>query len=440
MGRRWWTIALGLWLVASACASAPAHGHGYRLKLTPRSSLGARGTQVQFELDGQPVSGQVAIGARSRLALAFSAPLRPWSLALSVNGQTLPADAMTWADDGMSAEIWPELVAPVSSLYHVVTLGVVTRLGVNAPDPLHVERVVTVPSQTPGASAQMPIEIVVENSGPARPQSGLQQADEVFEYISEYSISRMTAIYFGTVPGQVGPVRSCRMINPYLGFAYGGATMCSGVSTGTANWIYGGWGGSQPMEVLIEAFDRGGHFYRISSRAAPHNEYTSGDSAQRLRGEAPHVVGNYAVDTPHADLGQGTPADAPSVPLHGVTYTYDGAGGQYLRSDHGAPFTDQATGQQLRVKNVVLLHVPFHDAGWIEDENGGAHSVWYDLIGSGPAEVYSEGRLVHATWHLGTPGQNYWNNHTPLWLTDDAGAELQLDTGLTWFHVLGNGQ
>jgi hypothetical protein len=427
---------LGL-LLASVCSTSSGHGH--KLKPAPRPSAGP-GIQVQFQLDGRPVSGQVNITARSQLRLAFSTPLPPWTVTLSVNGLALPADSLTWAGDGTWAEIWPELVAPSSSLYRPVTLGVVTPRGVSAPDPLRVERVVTVPSQTPGTSAQMPVEIVVENSGPARPQSGLQQADEVFEYISEYSISRMTAIYFGPVPGQVGPVRSCRMINPYLGFAFGGVTMCSGVSSGTANWIYGGWGGSQPMEVLIESFDSGGHFYRISSRAAPHNEYTSGDSAQRLRGEAPHTAGNYAVDTTHTDLGQGTPADAPSVPLHGVIYSYDGASGQYLRWDHGAPFIDATTGQQLRVKNVVLLHAPFHDAGWIEDDNGGAHSVWYDLIGSGPAEVYAEGRLVHATWHLGTPGQNYWDNHAPLWLTDEAGAELRLDTGLTWYHVLGNGQ
>ena len=89
---------------------------------------------------------------------------------------------------------------------------------------------------------------------------------------------------------------------------------------------------------------------------------------------------------------------------------------------------------------MVLLHVPYHDAGWVEDENGGAHSVWYDLLGSGPAEVYSDGQLVRATWHMGDAGQMYYDNHAPVWFTDESGAVLLLNTGLTWIHVLGNGQ
>ena len=136
----------------------------------------------------------------------------------------------------------------------------------------------------------------------------------------------------------------------------------------------------------------------------------------------------------------GTPADPPQVPLHGVAYAYDGGSGQYLRYDHGTPFVDQDTGQQLHVKNVVLLHVPFHDAGWVEDENGGAHSVWYEMTGSGPAEVFSDGQVVWATWHMGSAGQPYFDNRTPVWFTDQWGQVLRLNTGLTWIHVLGNGQ
>jgi hypothetical protein len=159
-----------------------------------------------------------------------------------------------------------------------------------------------------------------------------------------------------------------------------------------------------------------------------------------VRGEYPQPAGGYAVDPPHGDVAAGAPADPPQVPLHGVTYGYDGGSGQYLRFDHGAAFVDQLTGQQLHVKNVVLVHVPFHDAGWVEDDNGGAHSVWYDMLGSGPAEVYSDGLVVHATWHMGAAGQSYFDNHTPVWFTDEAGQVLELNTGLTWIHVLGNGQ
>jgi len=156
--------------------------------------------------------------------------------------------------------------------------------------------------------------------------------------------------------------------------------------------------------------------------------------------EYPQPAGAYAVDPPHPDVSAGAPAGWPQVPLHGVTYAYDGGSGQYLRYDHGALFVDQLTGQDIHAKNVVLLHVPFRDAGWVEDDNGGAHSVWYDMLGSGPAEVYSNGYVVYATWHMGSAGQSYFDNHTPVWFTDAAGRVLTLNTGLTWIHVLGNGQ
>ena len=41
---------------------------------------------------------------------------------------------------------------------------------------------------------------------------------------------------------------------------------------------------------------------------------------------------------------------------------------------------------------------------------------------------------------MGAPGQAYYDNHTPVWFTDESGKVVQLGTGLTWIHVLGNGQ
>jgi hypothetical protein len=62
------------------------------------------------------------------------------------------------------------------------------------------------------------------------------------------------------------------------------------------------------------------------------------------------------------------------------------------------------------------------------------------MLGTGPAEVYSRGQVVHATWHLGSASQAYYDNHSPVWFTDEAGKVMVLNSGLTWIHVLGNGQ
>jgi hypothetical protein len=103
---------------------------------------------------------------------------------------------------------------------------------------------------------------------------------------------------------------------------------------------------------------------------------------------------------------------------------------------------DDLVHQQVHAKNVAILHVGYHDAGWVEDENGGAHSVWYDMLGSGPADIWTNGTTVRATWHMGQGGsQWYFENNQPVWFTDNAtGKVIELNSGLTWLHVVGNGQ
>jgi hypothetical protein len=72
---------------------------------------------------------------------------------------------------------------------------------------------------------------------------------------------------------------------------------------------------------------------------------------------------------------------------------------------------------------------------YVEDDNGGAHSVRYFVYNqdeSGPAQIYSDGKVINATWHMG------WAS--PMYFTDQDGRFIELNTGLTWIHVLGNGQ
>lgn len=396
---------------------------------------------AQFQVDGRPAPQDLRVTARSHLRLALTAAVPSDAVRVTMDGAVAP-NALAWALDGASADVVLSGVAP----YRTVQFGLRTASPVHNPGQLQVTMVPTLPANTssgigPGFEAQTPLQLVVENSGPARPQAGLQDADVVYEYLSEYQTTRMTAIYFNHVPDLVGPLRSCRMINPYLVYAFSGLVMCTGVSNGTAHYLYGDGSDARPVPNLVEPTDTGGHFFRVDYRAIPHNAYTSGPRAESLRGSAPPFASTYAVDPPHDDANAGQPADAPGVPLHSVAYTYDGGSRQYLRSDHGTAFTDQVTGAQVHAKTVVLLHVPFHDAGWIEDENGGAHSIWYDMLGSGPAEVYANGLVVHATWHMGAGGgQPYYDNHQPVWFTDESGRQLLLDTGLTWIHVLGDGQ
>jgi hypothetical protein len=300
-------------------------------------------------------------------------------------------------------------------------------------------------------SPRRPLAVVIDNYPAAHPQTGLQQADMVFEYASEYSITRMTALYFGTLPAKMGPIRSCRMINAYLVWSLGAAQMCSGASVGTLQWLFGRRG-APITPAVINDFDRGGHFFRDPSRVAPYNLYTDASRAGRARAASTLHAPRFLITAEHPDATAGELSAPPVVASHGVVYTYDASTRTYLRFQHAydsqthayaqgsaaAPFVD-ADGRQIRVKNVVVMHVPVHDAGWVEDENGGAHSLWYDMLGSGAAEIWSDGRMVSATWHLGAAGlaaNAYWRNDQAVWFTDAAGNVVNMNVGLTWIHVL----
>jgi len=399
-----------------------------------------------FLIDGKAVPNSTTppnMGPFSKVFITFTAPMKIYTAPPAVNGQPVPQPNFSWAADAKSVVISGNYLP-----YQTLKIGVggrpATAKGDLANDvtPLAVNVVGLEPStsysQIPaGFQTKAALLVVIDNAGDARPQAGLQGADMAFEYISEYNISRFTLMFFNDPSTTIGPVRSCRMINAYLLEAFHGIQMCSGGSVGTLHYFYG----DPLLASNINDFDTGSHYFRVGFKAAPHNLYTDQGRALRLRDEQNIGSGPYQVDPAHPDNGLGSPADPPSIPLHGVSYSYSDGCVCYLPFDHGAPRTDTNLNDQLAVKNVVIMHVPYHDAGWVEDENGGAHSMWYDMNGAGAAEVWSDGKLVHATWHQGQAGQNYFQNTTqPLYFTDEGGNLLRLNTGLTWVHVVGDGQ
>jgi len=58
-----------------------------------------------------------------------------------------------------------------------------------------------------------PLSVMVENSEGARPQSGLDKANIVYEVLAEGGITRLLAIYYDQDAEEVGPIRSAR---PYF--------------------------------------------------------------------------------------------------------------------------------------------------------------------------------------------------------------------------------
>lgn len=117
---------------------------------------------------------------------------------------------------------------------------------------------------------QRPVGVMVNNHKAARPQSGLSQADIVFELLAEGSITRFLALFQSEQPEIVGPVRSAREYYFELANKYNAIYVYHGAANFVNDMII-----NRGIEHLSGAIhDNDGYlFKRESFRKAPHNSY-----------------------------------------------------------------------------------------------------------------------------------------------------------------------
>jgi len=279
------------------------------------------------------------------------------------------------------------------------------------------------PQPTPGRLA--PAFVQVEDAPGSRPHSGLQEADIVYEYLTEGGISRFTAIYWSPSGGfRIEPVRSARLVTLRLVRAYGGVLFYSGASNHVQAQI-----GDDHVPGVSQSSDGGRYFARDRSRAAPHNLYTTGDQLHQGLDRL-QVKVTYPTPVPSEPAGKGEPAATltfQQTVSHKVAYTYSSNDRTYLYADRFGPLVDAGNGgKQVTVTNVVLLRVAHHGAGYTEDVLG-AEGIDFDLESSGNAELYTRGQHFPARWDL---------SHGPMRLLGPDGKPLRLPAGLTWIHLV----
>src|SRR5690625_2486555 len=114
------------------------------------------------------------------------------------------------------------------------------------------------------------VSVMVNNHPKARPQSGLSQADMVFEILAEGDITRFLALFQSEQPDVVGPVRSAREYYFTLADGYDALYVYHGAADFVNDMII-----NRGIPSLNGAqYDNNGHlFKREDFRKAPHNSY-----------------------------------------------------------------------------------------------------------------------------------------------------------------------
>lgn len=269
--------------------------------------------------------------------------------------------------------------------------------------------------------------VMIENSPSARPQSGLAEAEVVFEAVAEGGITRFVALYQNNRPSVVGPVRSLRPYYAEWAAAFDPSVAHVGGSPEALTMIRSGNYG-----VDIDQFFNASSYWREDARLRTagyeHSMVTNFDKLDALNATKKHTTSNFTF-APRVDEKAVETPDATVINLEvssgqfSVSYQYDRANNAYARKQGGEVHNDREKGA-IAPKVVVALKTN------ISLHADGSHMV-IATSGSGKAYVFQNGTVIEGTWSKDGPkGQ--------LFIKDKDGKEIKLVRGQTWISAVGN--
>jgi hypothetical protein len=267
-----------------------------------------------------------------------------------------------------------------------------------------------------------PFAVMINNLAPARPQSGMTQADVVWELLAEGGITRFVAVFQSKeFTDPIGPVRSIRPYFIEVGDFYNGIHVHAGASNDGFAILRG-----QKKHDLDEITNAGAYFWRDKSRKAPHNVYTD---LEKLRAGAAKLNYPLTAETPvmtfseNPDLTQAESATQVDIKFqlsnYKVRYTYDPQTETYARYINDEPHIDKNNNQQLTASNLVVIrtkHKAYDAEGRLE----------VDLKSGGEAILIQRGKAILCEWV---------KDRGIVRLMKD-GKELPFVPGVTYYHVV----
>lgn len=269
-----------------------------------------------------------------------------------------------------------------------------------------------------------PVAVMVENQYHARPQTGLDQADLIYEILAEGDITRFVAIYQSKEPEIIGPVRSIRPYYIELGEALDALIIHAGWSPAAQNILT-----REKNLAYINEVKGGDHvyFWRSKDRKAPHNVYTSMENIRKGAADKQYReewenrgLSFYEADEtiPGDDVQQ---LNIRYIGKYVVTYEYDEDEGAFWRSMEGEPHVDKETEEQLKAANIIIGRTSHQVL-----DNVGRRAV--NVHGPGEGYLVQKGKVREITWEL----------KDGLVRAYIDGVEQKLVPGHTWIQLVPN--
>jgi hypothetical protein len=283
-----------------------------------------------------------------------------------------------------------------------------------------------------------PIAMKVDNYslGPApaeaRPQSGLDYADIIFEEQVEGAITRYAAVFqCRNAPALVGPIRSARWTDIQMLSELGHPIIVH-------------VGGILPVLSLINTsalvnLDLGTNANLESNppgRYAPYDTYTTTQAVwlhETQLTTPPSPVFTYSTKVPSGRAINQVHLDWSYT--SDIYWRWDGATETWLRyynvGSPSAPLIKPdvlSDGVQNQAQNVIVQDVNITYGPWVENSGGGLEAESHIIGNSGKAYIFRNGTMITGTWVNKSVT-------TPTRFLDGTGREITLEPGRTWVEV-----
>jgi len=268
--------------------------------------------------------------------------------------------------------------------------------------------------------------------GEARPQSGLNEADIVFDTPAEGFIMRYMAVYQCQSASAIGPTRSVRwvdyhiareFVDPIIAFAGGINPNIDAVAKDSA-WLSGA--------NLIGA--QAGAAYRTTTRQEPDNLFTSTTALWKLFPKKTLPPPSVFAFTSTLPAGAKPAADAALDFSEGtdVIWKWQPTSHSWLHTYSGATDIDTLTNTPVTTTNIVVEICHYQLGPYIES-TGGSGDVESQTLGSGPGYILRGGRYIAVTWHRR-------DLLAPTSFTAANGQPVGLAPGRTWVEIMTTAQ
>ena len=106
----------------------------------------------------------------------------------------------------------------------------------------------------------------IDNNITARPQSGIEASDFIYEILVEGGMTRFLVLFLDSKSNYLGPIRSARPTDPTLIKHFGSTLVISGATAGLIPAI-------REIGVQVIEEQKAPSMFRITTREAPHNLY-----------------------------------------------------------------------------------------------------------------------------------------------------------------------